>query len=219
ELSRQVGEQLHRFEGLESAKHAGYRPQYTRFGAVANNSVACRFRPYTAQAGRAGANDLQLSLVLIYACKNNWFAELHAAVVEQELRREVIGAINYEIVLTDQVRSVFAGEAVCVAPDVNIRVQRAHAIGCQFCFRLADIRERIHCLTVQVRGFQTIPINKTQPADASASQVADDGYTEAAAADHEYTTGAEFCLTGGTDFLQRHLARVVGNGRANTRVY
>jgi hypothetical protein len=61
-------------------------------------------------------------------------------------------------------------------------------------------------------------LSSAAAAYAGACEVADDGDTEAAAADDKYAAGAQFCLAGGSNFAEGHLAGVVGDGRAEVTV-
>src|SRR3977135_3059174 len=130
ESSRKVEQELHCLEGLQTTKDARHWPQYTGFGAVADDPIASGFGPYAPEAGRAWSNNLQLTLVLVHARKHDRFAELYAIVVQQELGRKVVGAVDDEIVLRDQVRCIQRVEANRVGAPVNVRVQCANSIGC-----------------------------------------------------------------------------------------
>ena len=71
---------------------------------------------------------------------------------------------------------------------------------------------------MQVRRLQAIAVDEAQSADAGAGKITDDRHAQATAADDEYATRAKFRLACRADFLERHLARVVGDRGAYVSV-
>ena len=71
---------------------------------------------------------------------------------------------------------------------------------------------------MQVGRLEPIGIDEAQSADAGAGQVADDRHAQPPATDHQHAAGAQLRLSGGADFLERHLPGVVGDGSVPVRV-
>jgi hypothetical protein len=101
----------------------------TSFGAVAHQAIARRHRPHAAQAGRGfiTAHHLELSFVLVDACEQHRLVGAQRQFVEQELRREVVAAIEKEIVTGGQPFGVAGVQTQRVRLDAHFRIQCVYA--------------------------------------------------------------------------------------------
>ena len=99
ELARQVEQEFQDFHRLQLSEDRRHRAEDARFGAVADQAVAGRFRPLATQAGAATvcAHDLQLSLVLVHACEHCGHAGTQGGIVDDELGGEVVAAVDDHI--------------------------------------------------------------------------------------------------------------------------
>ena len=62
---------------------------------------------------------------------------------------------------------------------------------------------------MQVGGFEPVAVDDAEAAHAGAGEVLQHRHAEATGADHQHRGGAQPRLSGGADFAQRDLARVV----------
>ena len=111
---------------------------------------------------------------------------MRSAVVEQELGREVVAAVDDEIVVGDQPLGVAGVEPQRVRLHANFGIERAHALGGERGLSLAAIVERVPGLAMQIAGLEPVGIDDAEPADACAGEILQHGNAEAARADHQH---------------------------------
>ena len=158
ELSRQIQQQLQCLERLQAAEHAGHGTEDSGLGAVADEAVAGRFRPHAAQTGAAALrpHDLKLPLVLIHAGENDRLAQSHARVIQDELGREVVRAVDDRASRRDDCGRRGRVEPHRVSMYLDLGVQRAQARGGELDLGLAHVRQAVERLPVEVRCLQPI---------------------------------------------------------------
>ncbi|MFO1428259.1 MAG: hypothetical protein U1F11_15075 [Steroidobacteraceae bacterium] len=129
ELARQVEQQLQGLERLQAAEHAGHGAEHAGLGAVADQPVARRLRPQAAQAGARAlwAHRLQLALVLVDAREQQRLAERLGEVVEQELGREVVAAVDDQVGVREQRRAIAGIEPLHRGRAAHVRIERRDA--------------------------------------------------------------------------------------------
>ena len=64
----------------------------------------------------------------------------NAGVIDQKFRREVIGSVNDEVIVCDQIHDIFTGHKLTVGFYRNVRVHRMDGLLGRFYFCLAHIR-------------------------------------------------------------------------------
>lgn len=74
----------------------------------------------------------------------------NAGIVDEELCREIICAVNYEIIVLDKIHDVFAGDESPVGIDLDIRIDRPHSFLCRLYLRLAHISGSMNDLPLKV---------------------------------------------------------------------
>src|SRR6185312_4827134 len=205
---------------LQTAEGAGNRAENTGLGAIADESVAGRLRPHTAQTGAAafGPHHLQLPLVLVHAGEDDRLAEAHARVVQQELAGEVVRAVDDQGIGLDDFRGARGIEPDGMRAHFDGGVEGVQPRGRQLDFGAADVGQGVERLAVQVRSLEPVAVDQSHAPDPGGREVGHDGNAQAAAAHHQYRRAAQLFLAGRADLLQCHLPRVVGSGRRRTTV-
>jgi hypothetical protein len=141
QLSRQVKQELQGLDGLEASEDAGHGTEHARLGTVPDESIARRFGPQAAQARGVfvRAIDLQLALVLVHARKDRGLACQHTGIVQQKLGREIVAAIDGELVIVEEPTHVVGIQSHRVNANIDFGVERAQTACCELRFRLADV--------------------------------------------------------------------------------
>ena len=135
DLAGQVQQQLQCLQRLQRAQDAGDRTQHTCFCTVSDDTIASGFGPQTAQtsAVEIRAIGLQLTLVLIHAREDGRALRLHGCVVHEELGREIVAALDDEIIAFQQRHGVRGSDAI-VLGNAHVRIQRMQPLGREVCF-------------------------------------------------------------------------------------
>ena len=104
QLPRQAEQQLQHFHRLQAAEDGGHRSEHAGLAAIADQAIPRRLRPLAAEARTAivRADDLELSFILIDARDHRRLAGAHRRIVDQELGREVVAAIDDDVRTGDQ---------------------------------------------------------------------------------------------------------------------
>src|ERR1700678_2154941 len=110
-------------------------------------------------------------------------AEEHGRVVYEIARREIVGAVHDEVVVFQNIESVFAGEMRFESVNLNIRIQIAQAIAGSGDFRAPYIFCAEENLTLQVGGIYCVEINEADAADSSRGKIQTERRAKAAGAD------------------------------------
>ena len=77
-------------------------------------------------------------------------------------------------------------------------------------FRLADLRELVNRLPVQVAGMQRIGIDQPQESHSGAREILQHGTAQTAHADDQHAARRQLRLAGGAHFLEQYLPRIIG---------
>ena len=98
-------------------------------------------------------------------------AELHAGVVEQVARREVVGAVDDDVVAGDDVEDVVGGQPGVVRDDVDVGVQRDDRLLRRVDLAVADAVEVVEDLALQVGGVDLVHVDDADRADSGGGEV------------------------------------------------
>ena len=111
--------------------------------------------------------------------------------LSRNLRREVVAAVEDEVVTRGQPLGIAGIETQRVRLDAHLGIQRAHARRRQRGFLAAAIGERIPGLAMQVRWLEPVAVDDAEPADAGAGEVLQHRHAESTGADHQHGGGAQ----------------------------
>ena len=146
---------------------------------------------------------------MIDAGEQHRLAGAQRQIVEQELRGEVVAAVEDQVVTGGEPIGVAGIETQRVRLDAHFGIERAHALRRERGFLAAAIGERVPGLAMQVRRLEPVAVDDAEAADAGAREILQHRNAETAGADDQHGRRAQARLARGADFAQRDLARVV----------
>ena len=100
-----------------------------------------------------------------------WLSCHNAGIIDQKFCREVIGTVNDEIIILDQIHNVCGIYKCAICLDGNIRVDRFHCLRSGFHLCLAHIIGGVDDLSLQVGKIYLIGINNTDRTNTCCSQI------------------------------------------------
>jgi len=109
------------FHCLQTSNHASHRANDARLLAGRHSVFRRGFLEYAAVAGPLARNVRhELPLEADNARMGEGLLCHHASVIDQELRREIVGAVDNKIVILDEVEDVVASDEGMVSKDLYI---------------------------------------------------------------------------------------------------
>ncbi len=109
-------DELHGLGGLDRADEPGQDAEHARLGAARDEPGRRRLRIQAAVAGAVlGREHRRLPLEAEDAAVDVRLAEQHAGVVDEVARREVVGAVDDDVVAAEQIERVGRGERISCA--------------------------------------------------------------------------------------------------------
>src|SRR5688572_23363080 len=121
-------QELHRLDRLERPDHAGQRAEHAGVGA-GGRELGRRGRGIEAAVARPAARgrlrpeDRDLALEAVDRAVHVGEAELHAGVVDEVARGEVVGAVDHDLVAAQDILDVAGVEARLVPDELDVRVE------------------------------------------------------------------------------------------------
>ena len=147
---------LHRLGRLDHADDAGQHAEHAALGAARDQPRRRRLGIEAAVARAVlGAEHRRLALEAEDRAVGVRDAEQHAGVVHQVARREVVGAVEDDVVALEDLERVLRRERLAVGQDVDLRVDRVDLGLRRFQLRAADVGRRVDDLALQVRQSTT----------------------------------------------------------------
>lgn len=107
---------------------------------------------------------------IIPAWENGFFRH-NAGVVYQELRREVICAVDDEIVVLDDVEDILAVDECAVGVDSHIRIYGFHGFLCGLHLCLADVGSGVYHLALEVGEIHLVRVSDADGAYSRSREV------------------------------------------------
>src|SRR5262249_17316897 len=144
-------------------------------------------------------------------------AQQHAGVVDQVAGREVVGAVDDDVVGPEDVQGVGAGEARLVEIDLDLGVDGAAVVAGRVQVWTAvvggagEVGGAVEHLALQVGEVHHVKIDQPEPADARGGEVQRQGRAEAAGADQQDAAGLEALLALEPDLGHDQVAAVPGH--------
>ena len=131
-----------------------------------------------------------------------------AGIRHQIACREVVGAVEHQIIRTDQRHRIARRQPFAVTDEVHMRIERMDSRGGAIDFQRADIRRRMDDLALQIGQRHLVIVHDAQRADTGRSKIHQRGGTEPTGADHQHLRSAQLRLAGATDLAQHDVARI-----------
>src|SRR5205807_6975355 len=136
------------------------------------------------------------------------YAMFHGRVVQEIPRGEVVGPIDHEVVPLDDAVDVRGPQALLVADDLHVRVQRLERALRGRYLRLADAVGRVQDLSLQIGEIDDIGVDDAEGADSRRREVVRGRRTEPARADEQHFALEELLLAGLADLGNEEVPRV-----------
>jgi hypothetical protein len=201
---------LQNFGGLDAADDAREDAEDAAFRAAGNHAGWRGFGIEAAIAGSAKvrSEDAGLAFKTENGTVDVGFLEENAGVVGEVTGREIIGAVDDDIVLADDVEGVFAGKPGVMDDDFAGGVDAVDGFLGGFSLGTSDVRGGVNDLALEIGEIDGVEVDNADFADTCGGEIHRYGGTEAAGADAKDAGGADFLLSGQTDFWQDQVAGV-----------
>ena len=131
-----------------------------------------------------------------------------AGIVDKELDGEVVGAVDYEVVVLDDVEGIVGTEEVVVRDDVDVRVDGLDLGGCAFHLGTPHILRKVAYLPLEVGDVDDVEINNADGADTRCGQIERDGGTEPTRPHNEDFCRVDFLLSLDADIGKEYMAAI-----------
>ena len=156
----------------------------------------------------AGIEYADLSLETMHCAVHQRLAELHAGVVKQITRGEIVGTVDDEIDAVEQTFDVIAAHTLGDGIDARAWIERGQCKRCGFDFPHTDARFGMQNLSLQIAAVHDIVVGDPQRADACSRKIVRRRRTKPACADQQHACGFEFALAFNTDLRQTQMTRI-----------
>ena len=197
-------------QGLQGADQSRQNPQHPTGGAVGYLVDRRWLGKQTAVAGgtAGGVEKADLAFEAVDAAVNQGFAAQKAGVVEQVSGRVIIGSVDDDIVIRNDLPGVAGADGFRMHPEVGIRIEGLQAAGEDLRFGKAEIRRGKLNLALQVAFFDPVEIRNADGTDAGPGQVEGGGSAQTAGPDDQYPGLQQFLLPFPPDFGKEQVARI-----------
>src|SRR3984957_3102970 len=204
--------QLDRFHRLNRSDDSWQDTENTAFRARRNESRRRRFGIKAAVARPVGhAEHGDLSLEAEDRSVHVGLAEQDARIVDQIARREIVGAVDDDVVILEQFERVAAFELRFVRLNLDIWIQVREPLLRRLGFRLADIARTERNLPLQIRKVDNVEIDEPEFADSGRGEIQTERGAESACADQQHLGVLELELTFHADFGHDQVAALAEN--------
>ncbi len=195
--------------GLDAADDARQHAEHAAFRAARDEPGRRRLR-VEAPVARAflRREHRRLSLEPEDAAVHVRLAEDDAGVVHEISRREIVRAVDDDVVGREDLERVLGRERGVVRRDADVRVDREQPVLRGIELRAADVRRPVQNLPLQVAEVHDVEIDDADRADAGCGEIHRDRRSQAAGADAEDLRGLELLLPQHADFRQDQMTAV-----------
>ncbi len=203
-------DQLNRLDCLHHADDTGEHPEDTSFGAARDHAWRRWLGIETAVAGTAEmrGEDRTLSVKAEDGAVDIGLLLEDADVIGEVAGREIIRAVDDDVVGGNDLGGVFGGEEAVVEIDLHVRVDRLDRILGTVDLLAAHVGRAVKDLALEVGEINRVEVNQPDAADAGGSEIEGDRGAEATRTDAEYGGGLELLLTFEGDLRHDEMSRV-----------
>ena len=180
-------QQLDGLDGLDRSDDARQDAQHARLGATRREFRRRRLGDHAAIArSDVGVEDGDLSLEAEDRTVHDRDVLDERGVVHQIARREVVGAVDDDVVAVDDVQDVVGAESRVVGEDLDVRVHRGERHLRAVDLAHADAFDVVQDLALEVRGVDDVHVDDADRADAGRGEIERRRRTESAGAEQEH---------------------------------
>lgn len=131
EGSSDSGKELQHFSYLDRRNRGADGTEYTAFSARRHQSGRGRsWMKASITRPPAGPKHTGLAVESVDRPSNIWFAGQDRGIIDQVARREVVCAVNNEVVIAKNFQCVVVGEHFAILRHPDVRVDFRHRLGC-----------------------------------------------------------------------------------------
>ena len=206
-------DQLHRFDGLHHADDSRQHAEHAAFGAARHHPGRRRFGIEAAIARPAQARRKNRALAFKPEDRavDVRLVEEDTNIVGEIAGREIVGAVDDDIVVFDDLDGVVAAEHGVVKDDMDVGIDILDAIARAIELLASHVLRAVQDLALEIRIVDNVEIDQPKCADAGRGQVKRDRRSEPASANAKHLGRLELFLP-----LQRYLRhdempRITGN--------
>ncbi len=158
--------------GLDGPDRARQHTQHAALGATGHQARRRRLREETAVARALfGIEHRRLPLETEDAAVDVGLAQQHAGVISQITRREVVGAVDDDVVGREQFQCVSRGQRHFVRVHLHVGVDVENALLGAFQLQPANVLRAVDDLPLQVGVVDGVVVDQADAADAGRGQV------------------------------------------------
>src|SRR6266550_1074617 len=182
----QAKQHLYRLCRLNGTDEAGHDSENAALGAARYQLGRGRLAKETAVARTIrGAKNRCLPLEPIHAAVDVWNPEQHRGVVDQVAGREIIGAVDYQVIATGHLERICGGKSSGVWLDMNVRIDVAQAIDGGVELGTTYSRRPVQNLAMQVGQIDRIEIDQADRPNSRGCEIQRDRRAKAAGANKQ----------------------------------
>ena len=208
EQAAHAGEVFQRLGCLYGAEHAGYGSQYACLRTGGYGSCWGRFLEHASITRRAGQMGERLTLEAQYAAVGEGLASHDAGIVDEELHGEVVGAVNDEVILPDDVEGIGGVEELVVGVNSHIGVDGEYLLLGTVHLGTAYVAREVDDLTLQVAQVHHVGVDYAYGAYACCRKIERHGGSQSACTHDEHTRLHYLLLPLNAHVLKQYVARI-----------
>eukprot|EP00964_Phaeocystis_antarctica_P140673 scaffold105543_cov78-Phaeocystis_antarctica.AAC.7 len=202
-------EDLQCLGGLQHADDAGEDADDARLRARGHRAGRRRLGEEVAVVGAAAVvEDRELALKPLHGAVDQRLAAEHAGVVDEVARREVVRAVDHQVVRPHQLQRVRRVQPQLVRDDADERVDLSDAHARRVHLGRADRLRGVHNLPLQVGLVDDVVVHDADGPYARGRKVHEQRRPEASAANAEYGAALEPTLALHANIVEQEVARV-----------
>ena len=197
-----AGDQLDRLGDLDRADRRAQHAEHAALGARRHHAGRRGLGVEAAVAGRppcVGPEDRRLAVEAVDRAPHVGLAEEDGGVVDQVAGREVVRAVDDEVVRLEDLEDVGRVEPLLVQDDLDERVDLLDRLLGRLGLRLPDVGLAVDDLALQVGLVDDVEVDDAEGADAGGGEVEQRGRAEPAGADDEHLGVLQPLLPGHAD--------------------
>src|SRR5438067_3352074 len=149
-----------------------------------------------------------LSFELVDRAVDVWFPFPNAHVAGKVARRQIIGTIDYDVIIANQLDGVVSGQSCRVGLDCDRWVDGKQTCARRIGFLVANVARSMQELPVKVAKINCVLIHDSESPDAGGGEIKRCRRTEPTGSDAQYPRFFQSALTFLADLRKIDLARV-----------
>ena len=130
------------------------------------------------------------------------------SIIYEELHREIIRPIDYEIILFNDVKGIVGTQELLVCVYFHIRIDQLYLFAGRIHFGPVCIGSKVDNLTLQVTDIYHIPIHDTDCSHSGCCQIESNRSTKSSCPDNQDFTLLDFFLSFHAHILQQNVPAI-----------